>query len=157
MPLSIVIPGYMALSINTVLFDLNGTLACDGLIADATRERLITLGRTLSLYVMTADTHGTLDHALEGLPITARRVTKAAGSEEKVAFLRELGASETITVGNGRNDVAMLKAAALGIAILGPEGAASDAILAADIVFQDINDALDAVANPKRLIASLRA
>jgi soluble P-type ATPase len=50
----------------------------------------------------------------------------------------------------------MLKAAAIGIAVLGHEGAASEAIAAADVVVFDIVDAIDMLLNPKRLIATLR-
>jgi soluble P-type ATPase len=60
-------------------------------------------------------------------------------------------------VGNGRNDRLMLKAAALGIAVLQKEGAAASALAAADLVLPNITDALDALEHPLRLIASLRS
>jgi len=59
-------------------------------------------------------------------------------------------------VGNGANDVAMLQAAALGIAVLGPEGMAAAAIPAADVLVGSIHDALDLLSEPRRLIATLR-
>jgi soluble P-type ATPase len=45
-----------------------------------------------------------------------------------------LGADSTAAIGNGRNDAAMLRVARIGIAIVGPEGSASAAIAAADVV-----------------------
>jgi soluble P-type ATPase len=156
MGISIIIPGRGPLQIKNVLFDLNGTLACDGIITESTRNRLKMLGENLALYVMSADTHGTLELVTADLPLQVRRVRQELGAAEKRLFLKELGASQTVAVGNGRNDVEMLEASALGIVILGPEGAAKEALLAADLFFGQIDDALDCLLNPKRLIATLR-
>lgn len=153
---SVSVPGFGDLQINNVLFDLNGTLACDGIIPASTRLRLKTLGQSLTLYVMSADTHGTLETVTAGLPIQAHRVQQPLGAAAKHEFLLELGAERTIAVGNGRNDVEMLHAAALGIVILGHEGAARDALWASDLVFATIDDGLDSLINPQRLIATLR-
>jgi soluble P-type ATPase len=50
----------------------------------------------------------------------------------------------------------MLKAAAIGIAVLGEEGLAVEAMSAADLVIDDPIRALALIENPKRLIATLR-
>jgi len=156
MVLSISIPEYGDLEIAHVLFDLNGTLACEGKIGPSTRQRLVALGGQADLVVMSADTHGTLAAECAGLPLRIHRVEDGPGAPQKLALLDTLGAARTIAVGNGRNDVQMLRAAALGIAILGPEGAARDALLAADVCFATIDDALDSLLNPRRLVATLR-
>jgi soluble P-type ATPase len=150
------IPGRGPLHIVNVLFDLNGTLACDGLIAESTRERLKQLGDHVTVYVMSADTYGTLEQVTAGLPIRVRRVRQTLGATEKRIFLNELGADRTAAVGNGRNDVEMLGAAALGIVIVGPEGAAKEALFAADLIFSQIDHALDCLVHPRRLVATLR-
>jgi soluble P-type ATPase len=49
----------------------------------------------------------------------------------------------------------MLREAALGVAVLGPEGLAVRALAAADVVVASI-DALVLLRSPKRLIATLR-
>lgn len=59
-------------------------------------------------------------------------------------------------VGNGANDAAMLREAALGIAVLGPEGLAAEALLAADVLVRDVRDALDLLLQPERLVATWR-
>ena len=156
MAITVDIPGRGPLYIENILFDLNGTLACDGLIAESTRERLKQLGEHVTLVVMSADTYGTLEQVTAGLPIRVRRVQQALGAAEKRVFLNELGADRTAAVGNGRNDVEMLGAAALGIVIVGPEGAAKDAVLAADLIFHQIDDALDCLLRPRRIVATLR-
>lgn len=50
----------------------------------------------------------------------------------------------------------MLEKAAIGIVVLGPEGCAAEALCAAELVVNNIDDALCIVLKPRRLIASLR-
>ena len=47
------IPGYKKLQITTLLLDYNGTIAEDGIIRPAVKERLQKLSRELSIYVLT--------------------------------------------------------------------------------------------------------
>ena len=51
----------------------------------------------------------------------------------------------------------MLKAAALGIALVQQEGGAVETLFSADIVSTSILDALDLFSHPQRLVATLRA
>jgi len=50
----------------------------------------------------------------------------------------------------------MLKASALGVAIVSKEGAAFETLSSADVVCTDILSALSLLSNPLRLIATLR-
>jgi soluble P-type ATPase len=59
-------------------------------------------------------------------------------------------------MGNGKNDALMVSCAALGFAILQEEGTSTKTLMASDVVFKSINDALDALIYPKRLVATLR-
>ena len=61
-----------------------------------------------------------------------------------------------MVIGNGANDVLVLEGAALGIAVIGPEGASSAALRAADVVCASIVDALDLLLEPRALTATLR-
>jgi soluble P-type ATPase len=61
-----------------------------------------------------------------------------------------------VAIGNGANDALMLEHAALGILVMGGEGAAVEALLRARVVVTDICEALDLLLFPKRLIATLR-
>ncbi len=154
--LELEIPGFGDLRIKNVVFDMNGTLAVDGIITDDTRATLVELANTLDLYVLTADTHGTFKQMSAGLPVTGRISTNPIAGSEKLALVQELGASQTIAVGNGNNDMLMLQAAAIGIAVMDGEGASSKAMAAADLVVRSTADALDMLLHPKRLIAGLR-
>ena len=73
-----------------------------------------------------------------------------------MGLLKRLGKGKTICIGNGSNDAAMLKEAAIGICVLGKEGASVRALINSDLVVTDINSALDLILHTDRLIATLR-
>ncbi len=50
----------------------------------------------------------------------------------------------------------MLSLAAVGICVLGPEGAAASAVSAADVVCRSVTEALGMLLEPRRLVATLR-
>jgi soluble P-type ATPase len=74
----------------------------------------------------------------------------------KVRIVEGLGPERCVAIGNGANDAAMLAASALGIAVVGPEGAAAAAVHAADVVCASIVVALDLLLDTRALIATLR-
>jgi P-type E1-E2 ATPase len=75
---------------------------------------------------------------------------------QKAELVRRLGSDSTVAIGNGANDAQMLKEAAIGIAVVGPEGASAATVQQADVVTRSIVDALDLLLNPRRLVATLR-
>ncbi len=152
------IPYFKSIEIRHLVFDLNGTLAKDGLLLEGVEERLKKLAEIFNIYILTADTNNTIASLsyLNEFGINTARLESSRGDIQKLRFIEELGAYHCATFGNGGNDVLMLKNACLGVCIIGLEGAAFDAMQASDIVFFDINDALDAFLKPTRLIASLR-
>ena len=91
-----------------------------------------------------------------GLP--CELVVLANGSQDlaKGRYVESLGTARCVAFGNGRNDRLMLAAAGLGIAVIGPEGAAVEALLAAKIAVSDVGAALGLLLNPARLAATLR-
>jgi soluble P-type ATPase len=119
------------------------------------RERLVALAKDFSIYLLTADTFGTAAREAEGLPLRFTKVGEQ-GYLDKLTFLRQLGKETTVAIGNGYNDHLMLKEAALGVAVLGPEGAHPLSLAHADIVVTSIEVALDLLLNPKRIAATLR-
>lgn len=151
------IPGYGDLAIEHVVCDYNGTLAEDGALILGVAERLNILARSVRLHVITADTFGNARQALAGVNCTLHVLPPGDQRQAKLAFLQALGPARTVAIGNGRNDVAMLDAAVVGIAVINAEGAAGEAMMAADVVCRDIHDALALLLEPKRLIATLRA
>jgi soluble P-type ATPase len=91
-----------------------------------------------------------------GLVLSVRRMNPGAGAPQKTALAEELGAAQVAAIGNGVNDADMLRRAALGIAVLGPEGLATACAQAADGIAPNIEAALDLLLYPRRLVATLR-
>ncbi len=151
------IPGYGHLHLKYVVMDYNGTLAVDGLLADGVGEALNRLSEDMALHVITADTFGLAAQGLSGVNCGLQVLAGQDPAAEKQAFVRTLGAENTVSIGNGRNDRMMLKASALGIAVLLEEGAAVEAVMAADIICPSIMSALGLLENPMRLKATLRS
>jgi soluble P-type ATPase len=155
--LEVLIPGFGLLRLEHLVLDYNGTLAVDGEVLPGVRRRLRALSRRLDIHVVTADTFGTAGAALADSPCRIVLLPSRGQDRAKLAYTKRLGAARTVCIGNGRNDCMMLKAAALGIAVLQKEGAAGAAFAAADLCVRSITDALDVLEHPLRLIASLRS
>ncbi len=149
------VPGRGRLEIAHLVLDLNGTLAVDGVVPAAVVKRLRALSNGVRVHVVTADTFGTAAR-LQGLDMQVQVLSPGDHVEAKAALVRTLGASQTIAIGNGSNDEAMVRDAAVGIAIVGREGASARTLCAADIVVTHIEDALALLLTPARLIATLR-
>jgi soluble P-type ATPase len=147
------IPDWGVIELRHAVFDINGTLAVDGNPFPGVIERLRQLADLLSLQALTAGTHGNIAELQQLLNIPIRLIGRG---EEKARYVQQLGAKHVVAFGNGRNDMAMLRVAALGVAILSGEGAAVGALQAADIVALGPVDAIDLLLYPKRLVATLR-
>jgi P-type E1-E2 ATPase len=140
-----------------VVLDVNGTLALDGRLLPGVAERLRALGPQLDVHLITADTFGAQDEIDRALGLKAVRLGAVASqTAAKADFVRSLGRERVVAIGNGANDAEMLSEASLGIAIVGPEGAAVRAVAAADVAVSDILVALDLLLHTKRLVATLR-
>ncbi len=154
--LNLTIPGRGEINISNIILDLNGTLTVDGQIAGSTVSLLNRVSKQFQVYVLTADTLGSAAKLKDELQADIRVLAGESISAAKALVLEQLGAESTMAVGNGDNDLAMLKKAAIGIAVLGPEGCSIKALQNADLLVKDINDALMLLLKPQRLIASLR-
>ncbi len=151
------IPGFGPLDMAHLVLDFNGTIALDGALLPGVAERIRTLAGRMDVYVVTADTFGRVRKELAGLPCAVEVLTPGDEAEAKLAVVQRLGAGRVVAVGNGANDAAMLKEAALGLAVVGGEGAASTTVRAADVVVTDVLTGLDLLLNPLRLTATLRS
>ena len=150
------IPGRERLYIKNIVLDFNGTMALDGVLLPGVQERLNLLSNILDVYIITADTFGSVLAACSSIDGKVIILKDNLGSGEKLRFIESLGAQETAAIGNGSNDMLMLEGAAIGIAVIGPEGSSTRALMAADVAVNDIIAGLDLFLNPKRLLATLR-
>lgn len=153
----VTIPGLRIVVLEHLVLDYNGTLAVDGKMLEGIEERIATLARELTVHIVTGNSYGDAAERLKGLPCRVTCLEATRQGDAKRQYVERLGADRTAAIGNGRNDAPMLKAAALGIAVLGTEGLASDAATSADILVRHTIDALGLLLKPQRLIASLRS
>ncbi len=154
--LSLNIPGFGQLTLQYLVSDVNGTLAVDGNLLPGVAERFARLQAQIEIYLLTANTHGRQHEIDAALGLQATIITPGQEAKQKADFIRQLGPSRVIALGQGANDAAMLQTAALGLAVLSPEGLSLAAWQAADLIFPDVLAALDALLAPNRLRASLR-
>jgi len=150
------IPGRGRLELEHLVLDVNGTIAVGGVLVPGVAEAVEALGAALHVVAITADTHGTANRLRELLGIEIHVIPAGDEGASKLEFVRGLGAERVVAIGNGANDAAMLGEAALGISVIGGEGASTAAVNAADVVTTSVLDALAMLALPARASATLR-
>lgn len=154
--LTIDIPGRGLLELEYLVLDVNGTLAEDGEVPVGIEQLLDQLSGLLKIVAVTADTHGTATELLAPLGLEIRMISRGSEAEAKLDLVDELGSAHVVAIGNGANDELMLRDAAVGIAVIGAEGAAGPTVGAADVVVVGVQAALGLLVEPHRLIATLR-
>lgn len=155
--MKIEIPGFGTLDLKHLVLDYNGTIARDGKLLSNLDKTLEELAGHFSIHVLSADTYGTAERELSGLPCTVRIFTGDQITEQKEQYIHGLGAEQVVSIGNGSNDRLMLKASRLGIVVLEGEGSAVCAIQHADIIARSVYDAMGLLMIPQRIIATLRS
>ncbi len=154
--ISIDIPGFGDLHIKHIVLDYNGTLALDGKLLPGVRKQIVELAEDMEIHVVTADTLGQCEEELANLPVNIHTLETRPEDEAKLRYIKKLGEKNCACIGNGRNDRLMLRDAALGIIVSGPECASMEAARLADMAAADINHALGLFTHPVRLLATLR-
>ena len=150
------IPGREDLELHHLVLDMNGTLTTDGLLPDGVTQLIEQLRGKINIYLLTADTFGTGSRVARELGIKMFTVSSDHGTIDKANFIAALNPARTVAIGNGNNDLEMLKQADLSIAVIGQEGCSVAALLHADIAVTNIIDALNLLLYPLRLRATLR-
>ena len=157
--ITIDIPGFGKIQIHAILSDYTGTLALGGKLVTGVKARLLRLAELVDIHVVTADSFGTAQEELKGLPIVWRRLE---GENEDVQKRRyAVGLNRYVaSFGNGNNDRLHLKvvkeAGGLAIAVENGEGCALEAILNASVFVVGAVNAFDLLLEPTRLRATLR-
>lgn len=152
--MTIDIPGSNPLTINTVLLDLNGTLSVGGQLVPGVGIRLLRLvSLGLRPIMLTGNTRGDAEVIANKLDIEWRQASTAL---DKRSIAKQLGPQTIASIGNGRIDLELHQTVALSIVTLQAEGVHSETLVASDLIVPTINDALDLLIDPNRLIASLR-
>jgi P-type E1-E2 ATPase len=154
--IEVTIPGRGGYRFEHLVLDLNGTIALDGSIIEGVPERLRLLRDLIDIIIVTADTRGKAQELEQDLRVKIHKVYPGDEQSQKFKVVQELGKETTVSVGNGSNDIFMLKESILGICVLGAEGTSSEAMANSDLVIPNINAALDLLLKPERLIATWR-
>ena len=155
--IEIKIPGHQTLALEHLVLDSNGTIAFDGGLIDGVKETLTELSQMLTVHVITADTFGSVKKAVADIDCNLALIPLDHQDVAKLEYVKKLGSEKTVSMGNGANDRLMLKASALGVAVVQGEGAAFETLASADVVCTDIQSALSLLNHPLRLIATLRS
>lgn len=151
------IPGRDNLEIKNIVFDYNGTIAVDGKLIDGVKELINKLAEVIDIYVLTADTYGTVEKECIDINCKVLTFPKSDAGKSKKEIVRELGGHRTICLGNGYNDILMFEEAVLSIAIIEGEGVSGKLLSKADIVCRSIVEALRMLLNKDMVKATLRS
>jgi soluble P-type ATPase len=107
--ITINVPGFGKVQIHSILSDYTGTLAFNGKLVAGVRDRLLRLARRVDIHVVTADSFGTAEEELEGLPIVSRRLKARREDVQKRRYAERLNPRYVASFGNGNNDRLHLK------------------------------------------------
>lgn len=150
------VPGWGSMDVKNLVLDLNGTMTESGSLIPGVVDYLARLkDHGIKIYVLSGDTRGTVKKTFQDVAGVEAVVTKTAG--DKKDFVDSIGPACTVCVGNGNIDVEMFRVSRLAICTVQAEGAATRAIMNADIVVTHICEALDILLDEDKLIATLRS
>ena len=147
--------GQEPLEIDFILLDFEGTLASDRRVHPKAKDRINLLSKRTKIYILTKEEKILVEEVLKKVKAEIIYLMEGEASQQKLDLLRQLGASRTVAIGNGVDDVLMIEEAGLGISVMGKEGTFSEAMKKADVVFMNILDALDFLLKPLRQKATL--
>jgi len=147
--------GQEPLKIDFILLDFEGTLASDRRVHPKAKDRINLLSKQTKIYILTKEEKILMEEILKKVKAEIIYLMEGEASQQKLDLLRQLGASRTVAIGNGVDDVPMIEEAGFGISVMGKEGTFSEAMKKADVVFMNILDALDFLLKPLRQKATL--
>lgn len=154
--LKIDIQGWKIIELENLVLDFNGTIAVDGVIVPPVIPILQELSGKLTIYIISADTFGTVEEQCKDLPVKFKILAPEDQQRQKGQFIRELGGDRTCSIGNGEVDVEMLRESALSICVMGYEACSTGALLNSHLLVSTSEKALELLLNPDRIKATLR-
>jgi soluble P-type ATPase len=148
------VPGLGPLSLETLILDLNGTIAIDGCLILGVKERIASLrAQGWRITMFTGDTHGNGKKIAEELGV---EIFLTPDADAKMLAALAIDPTTCATIGNGRIDFELFKTVKLRVCTIQAEGAFGPLLAASDIVVSSVLDGLDILLNPKRIAATLR-
>lgn len=153
--IKIEIPGRGDYEIENAVFDYNGTVAVNGEMSENTQKNLKKLSEYVNIYILTADTYGTVKKKCENLPVSVEAFPTHDAADYKEKIVKSIS-GQNICFGNGYNDIKMFDIADLSVCIIEEEGCSGKLLSHSDIVVNSIDDAFGLVFNTDRIKATLR-
>lgn len=147
--------GQEVLEIDHLLIDFEGTLAMDRRVHPKAKDKINLLSKRLKIYIFAKEERERVEDVLRRVRAEIIFLNPGESSKQKLELLKSLGGLRTAVIGNGMDDLSMMKEAALGMVILGKEGASGALIQVAHLVFTNVIDALDFLLKPLRQRATL--
>ncbi len=148
------IPQVGLLELDTIVFDLNGTLTVRGELIEGVKERIEKLKLMgFQLFLFSGDQRDTAEKMSLELGLKFKKATSAQQKEE---LMNSISSTTSVAIGNARIDIGMFKKSKLAICTLQGEGIHTEIIKYADIITTDINDALDLFIYEDSLKATMR-
>jgi len=148
-------PGQKPLEIEFILIDFEGTLASDRRVHPKAKDKINLLSKQTKIYILTKGEKEVVEESLKRVKAEIYYLTEGEASQRKLDLLRQLGATRTVAIGNGVDDIPMIEEAGLGICVIGKEGTSVEAMKKADVVVSNVLDALDFLLKPLRQKATL--
>lgn len=153
--ISIQRPGQEAIEIDYILIDFEGTLASDGRVHPKAKDKINLLSKRTKIYILAKGEREKVQETLRRVKADLFFIKEEEASLQKLELLLNLGPSRSVVIGNGMDDVRMIKEAGLSMAIIGKEGTSGELIRTADLIFTNMIDALDFLLKPLRQKATL--
>ena len=150
------IPGRDNIKIENIVFDYNGTIAVDGKLIEGVMELINSLAEYANIYILTADTYGTVEKECMGINGEILTFPKENAGVSKKKIVKKLGGERTLCLGNGYNDIPMFEESVLSIGIIEGEGASGKLLSKSDIVVSNIIQGINIILNQNMIKATLR-
>ncbi len=153
--ISIQRPGQSPIEIEYLLIDFEGTLASDGRVHPKAKDKINLLSKRTKITILAKGEKEKVEETLRRVKAELYFVNEEESASQKLELLLNLGASRTAVIGNGMDDIRMMKEAGLSMAIIGKEGTSGELIQSAHLIFTNMVDALDFLLKPLRQKATL--
>ena len=151
------VTGRGKVSVENIVFDYNGTIAEDGKLMENVRILLPLLAQRAKIYIVSADTYGTVKEECKDLPVEVKTFAVEHAAECKEAIAIDLQkAGGVACLGNGINDIKMCKAADISIAVVNHETMSAELLRHVDIFAPSARAGVELFLRRGRLESTLR-
>ena len=127
----------------------------DGRVHPKAKDKVNLLSKRATIYILTKSNREKVEETLKKMKVEILYLTEGDSSQQKLNVLQRLGSHQTAVIGNGLDDVRIMEQAGLGICVIGKEGSSAEAMAKADLVVNNVLDALDFLLKPLRQRATL--